>query len=91
MEVDYSLFTRKEMYVMEHTISGRLTRIECLPKKVRRRRMYENMHLMDGMTFTSRHHIPLLLPYNGTVDFELVAYSDWKKNSGANQALHFSG
>jgi hypothetical protein len=89
MEVVYSLFTKKEMYVMEHTINGRLTRIECLPKMVRRRKMYENMHLMDGMTFTSRNHIPQLLPYNGTVDFELVAYSDWRKNSGVNQALHF--
>lgn len=75
MEVDYSLFTKKEMYVMEHTISGRLTRIECLPKMVRRKKMYENMLLTDGMTFTSRNHIPQLLPYNGKVDFELVAYS----------------
>lgn len=89
MEAINPLFTKKEMYVMEHTISGRSTRIECLPEMERRRRMYENMHLMDGMTFTSRHHIPQLLPYNGTVDFELVAYSDWRKNNGTGQALHF--
>ena len=89
MEINKTLFSKKEMYLMEHTINGRSTRIEFLPKMVRRRRMYENMHLMDGMTFTSRNHIPQLLPYNGTVDFELVAYSDWRKNSGKNQALHF--
>ncbi len=89
MEIESPLFTKKEMYVMEHTINGRLTKIESLPNMVRRKRMYENMHLMEGMTFTSLNQIPQLLPYNGTVDFELVTYSDRKKSDGVKQALHF--
>lgn len=89
MEIENTLFTRKEMYVMEHTKNGRSTIIENLSVKKRRKTMHENMHLMEGMTFTSGNHFPQLAPYTGTVDFELVAYNDWKKNTGVNQALHF--
>lgn len=89
MENENNLFSTKELYVMEHTTKGKSRRIENIPKRQRRKMMYENMHLMEGMTFTSTNQFPQLAPYTGNVCFEVVSYSDRKKHDGTNQALHF--
>ena len=84
-----NLFSKKELYQMEHTLKGRSIRTSMIPKHRRRKVIYDNMHLMDGMTFTTRHSFPQMLPYNGDTDFELVSFTDRKKHTGKNEALYF--
>lgn len=60
-----------------------------LPVRQRRKQIYENMHLMEGMTFTQNLHYPQMLPYVGSTEFISVSYKDRKKHSGENEALHF--
>ena len=55
----------------------------------KRKIIYENMHLMEGMTFTSNHQFPQMEPYYGSIDFNCVSYVDRNKHSGKNEALHF--
>ncbi len=86
MSITINLFGRKELYYMEHTPSGKSIKSALIPKSQRRKVIYDNMHLMGDMTFTGI--FPQMLPYNGTTDFELVAYSDRKSHTGKNQALH---
>ena len=74
---------------MEHTYKGKSRKIDGIPERHRRKMIYENMHLMEGMTFTNRNHFPQLAPYNGNVEFEVISYSDRRKHDGKNQALHF--
>lgn len=84
-----NLFDRKELYKMEHTSSGKSIRTALIPKRHRRKVIYDNMHLMEGMTFTTTHSYPQMLPYTGNTDFELVSYAERKGHSGKNEALHF--
>ena len=84
-----NLFSKKELYQMEHTLKGRSIRTSMILKHRRRKVIYDNMHLMDGMTFTTRHSFPQMLPYNGDTDFELVSFTDRKKHTGKNEALYF--
>ncbi len=74
---------------MEHTGSGVSTKIASIPPKQRRRRIYDNMHLLEGVAFTPILRYPQLAAYNGPTDFISVPYTERKKYSGANQALHF--
>lgn len=53
----------------------------------RRKIMDDNMHLMDGMCFING--MPCLHPYNGTSDFNLVAYHERSKHEGKDEAVHF--
>ena len=88
-EADTTLFSTKDMYIMGHTEDGKLRWIDELPPKQKLKKMHENMHLMESIPFDSKGRFPQLKPYTGSVDFELVAYSDRKKHNGKNQALHF--
>ena len=74
---------------MEHTPKGMSIRTAMIPKYQRRKVIYDNMHLMDGMTFTMTHSFPQMLPYNGNTDFELVSFSERRGHSGKKEALHF--
>ncbi len=74
---------------MEHTVSGISTKTASIPTKQRRRQIYDNMHLLEGVTFTPILRYPQLAAYNGTTDFISVPYTERKKYSGENQALHF--
>lgn len=38
---------------MEHTYKGKSRRIDGIPERHRRKMIYENMHLMEGMIFTT--------------------------------------
>jgi hypothetical protein len=89
MAKETCLFSKKELYVMEHNEKGKSRRTDKIPERHRRKMIYENMHLMKGMSFTSSNHFPQLAPYNGNVEFEVIPYSDRKKYDGRNQALHF--
>ena len=85
----HNLFSPKELYLAEHDPNGHSRRIDSIPKYQRRKRIYNNMHLMEGMKFTDKNGFPQLAPYNGTTDFEAISYSDRKRYSGKNQAVHF--
>ena len=74
---------------MEHDQRGHSRKFDAIPKYQRRKRIYNNMHLMEGMTFTNKNGFPQLSPYTGSTDFEVVSYIDRKKHSGKNQAVHF--
>lgn len=89
MVKEISLFTTKDLYVMEHTENGRSRRFDHIPKCQRRKKIHENMHLMEGMTFTSNLGYPQMAPYTGTTDFISVSYEERKKHDGKNEALHF--
>lgn len=87
--MENSLFSRKDMYLLEHTRQGRHRKLAMLPVKQRNKRIHENMHLMRGMTFTSNLQYPQLLPYTGRTDFVSVSYKERKRHSGKGEALHF--
>ncbi|MGM9752434.1 MAG: DUF4417 domain-containing protein [Candidatus Cryptobacteroides sp.] len=83
------LFSDKELYLMSHNQQGRSFFIEQLPSKTKRKRIYENMHLMDGMSFTSTNSFPQIKAYTGSTDFSVVPFTDWKRSDGIGQAAHF--
>ena len=83
------LFDPKELYLIEHTKYGRSYKLTGAPQKKKRKVIYENMHLMEGMSFTTDWGFPEMLAYTGTTDFIPVSYSERKKYDGHNQALHF--
>ena len=63
MENEKLLFPVKDMYLMEHTSNGRSRTFANMPIKRRRKMIHENMHLMDGMKFTTTGlHCPQLAP-----------------------------
>ena len=89
MALKNSLFSQKEMYLVEHHSDGRSRRFDHISKQRRRKIIYENMHLMDGISFTPNLHYPELAPYTGTTDFVSVSYQERNKHDGKNEALHF--
>lgn len=88
MEKKDFIFDRKELFRMEHTPKGKSYRTALMPERTKRKVIYNNMNLMDGITFTPSG-IPQMAAYTGTTDFELVPYSEWRKHDGHNQALMF--
>ncbi|MBO4804407.1 MAG: DUF4417 domain-containing protein [Paludibacteraceae bacterium] len=85
-----NIFNRKEIYLISHDKNGKL----FLDKnKTKRRPMYryDNLHLVDGMSFTSYHgvDIPVLSPLLGSLECEFIPFSERKKYSGKNQGVHF--
>lgn len=84
-----NLFTEKDIYLMEHDTRGRFIGLSLLPLKQRRKKIHENMHLLNGMTFTQDLHYPQMNPYTGSTDFVNVSYKERTKHVGKNEALHF--
>jgi hypothetical protein len=82
-----TFFSEKEMYCMAHDSKGHSTFVEAIPKHYRRKFAYDNMHLMTGMKFENGY--PIMQAYTGKTDFELVPYTERKKQLGVGQALHF--
>ncbi len=83
------LFSPKERYWVTHTASGKNVRFAELPEREQRKKKYENMHLMTGMKFTVENKMPLVEPYTGGLDFDVVSYTDRGKHDGAGEAVHF--
>lgn len=84
-----SLFSIKELYIMEHTASGQSLKIAQIPKRYKRKQIYENMHLLEGMTFTAGLRYPQMTAITEIPDFTCVAYTERNKYEGKNQAVHF--
>lgn len=57
--------------------------------RVRKRQIFDNMHLADGMTFTQKSGFPMMKAYYGRTDFICVPYTSYKKFEGGNHAIHF--
>lgn len=55
----------------------------------KRKQIYENMHLMNGMTFTPISRFPQMQAITEIPDFESVPYTDRNKHTGKGEALHF--
>jgi hypothetical protein len=84
-----SLFSIKELYIMEHTASGQSLKIAQIPKRYKRKQIYENMHLMEGMTFTAVLRYPQMTAITEIPNLTCVPYSERNKYEGKNQAVHF--
>ncbi|MBQ9174380.1 MAG: DUF4417 domain-containing protein [Bacteroidales bacterium] len=90
MKTENNLFSLKEIYYMEHISNGKAIELCNIPTKRRRKMVYNNMHLLGGMTFTTTNLCcPQLEPYTGATDFVSVSYGERKKHDGKNEALHF--
>ncbi len=89
MAKEINIFSQKELYLMEHTKSGRSRRFDKMPQKRKRKMIYDNMHLMDGMTFTTTLHYPQMNAFTGSTEFFSVSYEERKTHNGKNEALHF--
>ncbi len=84
-----NLFSDKDSYLMSHNARGRSYQFNGLPAKAKRKAIYENMHLMEGMKFTSTNNFPQMEAYNGCTDFAAVPFSHRNKYDGERQAAHF--
>lgn len=89
MATEKLLFSDKEMYFVDHNPQGRSRTLAALPIKQRRKKIHENMHLMEGMTFTRDLGYPQMNPYTGPTNFVSVSYKDRKNHNGKNEAVHF--
>ena len=89
MATENLLFSRKDIYLVDHNSQGRSRRLATLPVKQRRKKIHENMHLMDGMTFTRNQGDPQMAPFTGPTNFVSVSYKDRKNHDGKNEAVHF--
>ncbi len=83
------LFDAKSIYQIENNERGRAYKITHKPIRIKKRQIYDNMHLIDGMDFTPRFGFPRIQAYNGPTDFLCVPYTERQKYDGSNQAIHF--
>ncbi len=84
-----SLFSIKELYIMEHTALGKSRKLAQIPKRHRRKQIYDNMHLMKDMTFTAVLRYPQMAAITNVPDLTCVPYTERNKHEGKNQAVHF--
>lgn len=89
MTTENLMFSKKDMYLVEHNSQGRFRGLTMLPIRQRRKKIHENMHLMEGMVFTRNLHYPQMDPFTGPTDFVTISYKDRAKHDGNNEALHF--
>lgn len=85
-----SLFTKKTMYLLDHTKNGKNIILNSQPDSVKRRISCDNMHLTGNMRFTEENGFPILEPYNPEcLDFDLFSYKDRNKHKEGKWAVHF--
>ena len=87
--IENNIFSKKDLYLME----CQRREFNQMPKQKRsakaRMETFNNMHLAKDMHFTTTNGFPILQPYQGSVEFEVHAYSERKGLNGKNQAIHF--
>lgn len=86
-EDELNLFSKKELFKMAHDAKGNSYLLKLMPPTERRKIIDANMHLIGGMSFQNGY--PMIKPYTGTTDFEIVGYNERKKCHGTNTCLHF--
>ncbi len=57
----------------------------------RRLSTYNNLHLLNGLTFSSTNGFPVLTAYNGPTDFVFHPIKAWNKRLGNNYGIHGFG
>lgn len=82
-----NLFTKKELYVAQFAYGKNAA--ANTSKRGERIFPSENLNLIKGFEFTSTNGFPILQPYNGSVDYQFVPYTDRKKHGGQQHAIHF--
>ncbi len=85
-----SLFSLRELYLLNHTRTG--LRNDFLKLSQHRRNILKcsNIHLMEKMRFTEAMGIPILAPNNASVtDIELYSYSNRNKHNKNPWGIHF--
>lgn len=88
MDINYPcLFSKKEMYVMTHDEHGRF--LSQFAPKAGHAVKTDNMHLLEGIEFTTDYSMPILPAYNGNIDLEFHTFKERHKLSGHGQAIHF--
>lgn len=75
--------------MLEHKANGRSWKTDELPRKIKNKCIYDNMHLLDGIRFTSDCTFPLIEKYDGSIDYNFVSYLERNKYDGKGYALHF--
>lgn len=73
--------------MMTHTARGKNICFAQLPDSIQRRMQCENIHLMEGMRL--ENGVPVVAPYNGSVDFKMIPFTERAKHTGKGEALHF--
>ncbi len=52
---------------------------------------YSNLHLLNGLPFSTPNGYPILSPYNGPTDFSFYPVKDWKRRLGNQCGIHGFG
>lgn len=82
------LFTDKELYLIDHNKYGRNFKWGKIPLRKKRKQIYDNMYLVQGMEFTLKGN-PIVKAYTSTTEFGCVPYTHRNKYNGKGNALHF--
>lgn len=87
--MDTNLFNKKELFLMKCQ-DVEFSRVQKRKNSAKdKMKTFNNMHLMEGMSFTTSHGFPILQAYTGNTNFDIYPYAKRKKLDGHNQALHF--
>lgn len=83
-----SLFDAKSLYLaIVRSPQGRDLATMSLPEAKRREYVYNNRHLVSQLEFDGP--LPVVMPYNGPVNFQTVSFSERKSEIGRGQMVHF--
>ncbi len=88
MKQDSLLFSAKQLYAaIERTQRGWDLKVGSLPADERREYVFNNRHIASALLFGNDY--PIINPYNGPVDFEVIGFNQRNKSQGQGQAVHF--
>ena len=76
------------MYLLKHDKSGRVNSSVRQSRHYRQLDGFHNINLMSGMEFTAQNQFPILAPYNGPHDWEVITFSRRKQQKGPGYAVH---
>lgn len=85
------LFSPKDMYEMSLTPGGLIACLRRGPGYFGRLSTYNNLHLLNGLTFSTPNGFPIAIAYNGPTEFNYLPVKDWKKGMVNQCAIHGFG
>lgn len=86
----YSLFSKKDDYLMTHTERGQNILFQQLPTHIKRKMKCDNLHLIGNMQFTPKYGMPILQTYNPIIpEIEWFSYTDRHKHGKSPWGIHF--
>lgn len=85
-----SLFSKKEEYLLNHDERGHHYVFHNMSQTQQKKLTYNNKHLSMGMQYTIENGIPIMSPYNGSVDFDACRFDKrWTSTATVRPAIHF--